>query len=158
MPKFYNTFYILILFLSYGCNANEIPSRENQEKTLTDLEIAMQASLLNTALTVEISQTSEIKNTTDHSLKEEGLSRFTVSAEKLADITGISPEQLTINFYVDSGEEISLPEVPFIISICEDGDDFYWPGVGAVISNQTNIKQAIDNVKTRITANKSWCE
>ncbi len=61
-------------------------------------------------------------------------------ADVIETYRGNAKKNIAFTMYTEKGEELSFPQTPFIITLCQSNEEFYWPGVGAVFSADTRLR------------------
>ncbi|MEH6814533.1 MAG: hypothetical protein V7677_18515 [Motiliproteus sp.] len=70
-------------------------------------------------------------------------------------------ESISYQMVVEKDETIGIDEQPFIVTLCQSVNGYYWPGTGAAFSNKVqlinSVKIAVKNLARQQT-NFSDCE
>ncbi|MFP8967344.1 hypothetical protein ACKC9G_12245 [Pokkaliibacter sp. CJK22405] len=86
----------------------------------------LQRSVMSTPFTAEVQHTKVSKTAT---LADEDV--YELDADVLMTIVGKTEHHITYRMTVESGEDVNLDPKPVILSLCQDAQGYYWPGVGA---------------------------
>ncbi len=107
-------------------------------------------SILNTPFTAVVTNTQVTKLTSN---PDEG-DIYLLNADVQEIITGKTETNISYRIFVEFGEDVLVNNEPVIISLCEDDDGYYWPGVGAEFPvTAALLTLAHQAAKTKIMSN-----
>ena len=136
------TKYILLLLMVFSASACEAGSNNIEtEIQLSEREFLqqsknMQKSLEHTPFSalIKITSVETIDVPDDDPSDDYAEQKLIFQAKVIETYRGRKRSVLAYDMYVEKGESVESIEVPFIITLCQSKDGFYWPGVGASFS------------------------
>jgi len=134
--------YTLLLFMIFLTSACEAGSNKNEaEKQLTDSEFLQQSKYMQKALEqtpfsalIKITSVKTIDMPDDDPSDDYAEQKLVYQAKVIETYRGRVSSELSYDMYIEKGESAEFIEEPFIITLCQSKDGFYWPGVGASFS------------------------
>ena len=129
--------FVLTLFNLSACMANN-PS-------LSEISY-LKSAIVNTPYSALIKQTEvNVEVVSD----DDSIVRMIISAEVIETFRGDEQEFLQYEMIVEKGERVDVESWPMVITLCKQGGRYFWPGTGAMFSNNKIIIENIRNtVKT----------
>jgi hypothetical protein len=129
--------FVLTLFNLSACMANN-PS-------LSEISY-LKSAIVNTPYSALIKQTEvNVEVVSD----DDSIVRVIISAEVIETFRGDEQEFLQYEMIVEKGERVDVESRPMVITLCKQGGRYFWPGTGAMFSNNKIIIENIRNtVKT----------
>lgn len=134
--------YILLLFMIFLTSACEASSYNIEaEKQLTDSEFLQQSKYFQKAFEhtpfsalIKITSVKTIDIPDDDPSDDYAEQKLVYQAKVIETYRGRISSELSYDMYIEKGESAEFIEEPFIITLCQSKDGFYWPGVGASFS------------------------
>jgi len=134
--------YLLLLFIIFLTSACEADSNNIEAvKKLTDNEFVQQAKYMQKAFEqtpfsalIKITSVKTIDIPDEDPTDDYAEQKLVYQAKVIETYRGSIGSELTYYMYIEKGESAEFIEVPFIITLCQSKDGFYWPGVGASFS------------------------
>jgi len=130
---------LLMIFLTSACEANS--DKSETAKQLTDSEFLQQAKYMHKAFEhtpfsalIKITSVKTIDIADDDPSDEYAEQKLVYQAKVIETYRGRVSSELTYDMYIEKGESAEFIDEPFIITLCESKDGFYWPGVGSIFS------------------------
>ena len=124
--------FVLALFNFSACIANDSSSSEISY---------LQHALVNTPYSALIQQV-DIKS---ESVSDDSIMRLIISAEVIETFRGDEQKILKYEMIVEKGEEVDVESQPMVVTLCKEGGRYFWPGTGAMFSNNKIIIENIRN-------------
>lgn len=134
------TFFLLfIMFLATACEAE--PDSNGVDTKLTDAEIHQQLKYMQQtfkdtpyAALVKITSVKVIDLPDDDPNDDYAEQKLVYQANVIDTYRGAKRSQLSYEMIVEKGDSVEPNDEPFILTLCQSQDGFYWPGVGASFS------------------------
>jgi len=131
--------YILLLFMIFLTSACEAGSNNIEaEKQLSDSEFLQQSKFMQKAFEhtpfsalIKITSVKTIDIPDADPSDDYAEQKLVYQAKVIETYRGSITSELTYDMYIEKGESAEFIEEPFIITLCQSKDGFYWPGVGA---------------------------
>ena len=131
--------FLLIIFLTSACEADT--NNIETEKQLTDSEFIQQSKYMQKALEhtpfsalIKITSVKTIDIPDDDPSDDYAEQKLIYKAKVIETYRGRVSGELSYDMYIEKGESAEFIDEPFIITLCQSKDGFYWPGVGASFS------------------------
>ncbi|MEJ2612300.1 MAG: hypothetical protein P8179_20100 [Candidatus Thiodiazotropha sp.] len=128
-----------IVFLTSACEAGS--SNNGSDTNLTDAEIHQQSKYMRQAFKetpyaalVEVISVKTIDMPDDDPTDDYAEQKLVYQVNVIETFRGEKRSQLSYNMYIEKGDSVESSSEPFIITLCQSEDGFYWPGVGASFS------------------------
>jgi len=141
--------YILLLcmiFLTSACEAGT--NNTEDEKQLTETEFFQQSKYMLKALEhtpfsalIKITSVKTIDIPDDDPSDDYAEQKLVYQAKVIETYRGKISTELTYDMYIEKGESAEHIEEPFIVTLCQSKDGFYWPGVGASFSADKRLRE-----------------
>jgi len=133
------TKYIPLLFMILLTSACEAGSNKSEAaKQLTDSEFIQQSKYMQKAFEqtpfsalVKITSVQTIDIPDDDPSDDYAEQKLIYKAKVIETYRGRVSGELSYDMYIEKGESAEFIDEPFIITLCQSKDGFYWPGVGA---------------------------
>lgn len=130
---------LLMIFLTSACEAGS--DKTAAEKQLTDSEFLQQSKYMQKAFKhtpfsalIKITSVKTIDIADDDPSDDYAEQKLVYQAKVIETYRGRIASELTYDMYIEKGESAEFIDEPFIITLCQSKDGFYWPGVGASFS------------------------
>lgn len=148
----YNLLLVMILLTS-ACEAGS--NNVEFKQILSDSELLQQSSYLKKSLEdtpysalIKITSIKTIDVPDDDPSDDYAEQKLVFQAEVIETYRGSKRSELSYEMYIEKGESAERMEAPFIITLCQSKDGFYWPGVGASFSAD---KRLIELAKKQVS-------
>jgi len=149
------TKYIPLLFMVFLTSACEAGSNKNEAaKHLTDSEFLQQSKYMQKAFEqtpfsalIKIISVKTIDIPDDDPSDDYVEQKLVYQAKVIETYRGSVGSELSYDMYIEKGESAEFIEEPFIITLCQSKEGFYWPGVGASFSAD---KRLVDLAKKQV--------
>lgn len=142
-----------MIFLTSACEAGS--DKIEAEKQLTDSEFLQQSKYMQKAFEhtpfsalIKITSVKTIDIVDDDPSDDYAEQKLVYQAKVIETYRGRISSELTYDMYIEKGESAEFIEEPFIITLCQSKDGFYWPGVGASFSAD---KRLIELAKKQVS-------
>jgi len=131
--------YTLLLFMVFLTSACEAGSgKSNHEKQLTDSELLNQSKYMQKAIEqtpysalVKITSVKTVDIPDDDPSDDYAEQKLVFQVTVIEAYRGSLSTKVSYDMYIEKGESAEFVKEPFIITLCQSKDGFYWPGVGA---------------------------
>lgn len=130
---------LLLMFLTLSCEGRA--KDYEAEKQLADTELLQQKKYLQKALKdtpysalIKITSVKTIDLPDKDPSDDYAEQKLVYQAEVIETYRGKKHQQLSYEMYIEKGEAVEHDKKPFIVTLCQSKDGFYWPGVGASFS------------------------
>jgi len=151
MIKFVPLLYMI--FLTSACEAGS--NKSDAAKQLTDSEFLQQAKYMLKAFKdtpysalIKITSVKTIDIADIDPSDDYAEQKLVYQAKVIETYRGKVSGELSYVMYIEKGDSAEYTEEPFIITLCQSMDGFYWPGVGASFSAD---KRLIDQAKKQVS-------
>tara|TARA_R110001583_G_scaffold8824_2_gene41692 strand:- start:277 stop:669 length:393 start_codon:yes stop_codon:yes gene_type:complete len=106
----------------------------------------LKSAIVNTPYSALIKQTEvNVEVVSD----DDSIVRIIISAEVIETFRGDEQEFLQYEMIVEKGERVDVESESMVVILCKQGGRYFWPGTGAMFSNNKIIIENIRNtVKT----------
>jgi hypothetical protein len=154
---------IPIVFLISACEAGS--SNDGADTHQTDAEIYQQSKHMQQAFRetpyaalVEVISIKTIDLPDDDPTDDYSEQKLIYQVNVIETYRGEKRSQLSYDMYIEKGDSVESSNEPFIITLCQSEEGFYWPGVGAgfpadkrLIAMAKEISKQIDNTQMSFT-------
>lgn len=118
-----------------------------QQNTVSENQFALQSeaiveSIVNTPYSALIRITSVTTIDLPDTDKSDDYAeqQFIFKANVIETYRGEAKKNISYMMRVERGEEANFPKYPVIITLCKSNEGFYWPGVGAMFSADSRLR------------------
>ena len=144
---------LLMIFLTSACEAGS--NKNEATEQLTDSEFLQQAKYMQKAFEqtpyaalIKIISVKTVDIPDDDTSDDYAEQKRVYQAKVIETYRGRVSGELSYEMYIEKGESAEYTEEPFIITLCQSKDGFYWPGVGASFSAD---KRLIELAKKQVS-------
>jgi hypothetical protein len=153
--------YLLLLPIVFLTPASEAGSNNDGSDTnLSDAEIHQQSKYMQQAFKetpyaalVEVISVKTIDIPDDDPTDDYEEQKLVYQVNVIETFRGEKHSQLSYDMYIEKGDSEESGSEPFIITLCQSKDGFYWPGVGASFSADKRLI-AIAKKQAKLLDNK----
>ena len=127
--------FVFTLFNISACMANN-PS-------LSEISY-LKSAIVNTPYSALIQQ---VDVNTEAVSDDDSIVRMIISAEVIETFRGDEQKVLQYEMIVEKGEKVEVESQPIVVTLCKQGGRYFWPGTGAMFSNN---KITLENVRNKV--------
>jgi hypothetical protein len=147
-----------MVFLTPACETGS--NNGGSDTNLTDEEIHQQSKYMLQAIKetpyaalVKVISVKTIDMPDDDPTDDYAEQKLVYQVKVIETFRGEKRSQLSYDMYIEKGDSVESTSEPFIITLCQSEDGFYWPGVGASFSADKRLI-SIAKKQTRQLVNK----